>query len=233
MEYPKMEELLSRKEPLHEALVPYLQQSETSGMMFLRHPLVFDVPYSPIKNALNNHRYLMLKEHTQHCLDTGKYDQYVWAHERPYRFEAYMNVRELVSDNLRAELLASVWGDSENIWQNLASWQEEWQWMRDAGRTPYLGSPETTARLMRMPREVQIWRGQSGDRNWVGLSWTTDKDKAVWFARRFSRASEPSRLIAGMVRKEHILALFDDRNESEVVAFPDDVTVLISTEVTK
>jgi hypothetical protein len=49
------------------------------------------------------------------------------------------------------------------------------------------------------------------------LSWTTDKEKAEWFARRFAIATQPL-LVRGTVAKKDVMAVFLGREESEVVS---------------
>tara|TARA_R110000765_G_scaffold215100_1_gene319955 strand:+ start:1173 stop:1919 length:747 start_codon:yes stop_codon:yes gene_type:complete len=84
--------------------------------------------------------------------------------------------------------------------------------------------------LNSLPNEVKIWRGVKVDdvldiEN-IGLSFTLNKDKAIWFAKRFSQegVSQPT-LIEAVVKKKFILSIFLDRNEDEVIVNPEDVTI--------
>jgi hypothetical protein len=54
------QELLNRKEELHEDLLPYLNLNEKDMFDALKHPLVYSVPYTPAMNALLNKRYEVL-----------------------------------------------------------------------------------------------------------------------------------------------------------------------------
>ena len=49
------------------------------------------------------------------------------------------------------------------------------------------------------------------------MSWTLDRKTADWFAHRFG---EEGTVYEAQIRKEHILALFTGRNESEVIVDP-------------
>lgn len=49
------------------------------------------------------------------------------------------------------------------------------------------------------------------------LSWTTDRETAEWFAHRFH---EEGTVYEAEISKEHIYALFNGRNESEVIVDP-------------
>ena len=54
-------------------------------------------------------------------------------------------------------------------------------------------------------------------KNIKALSWTLDRDTAEWFAHRFG---EEGTVYEAQISKEHILAFFNGRNESEVVVDP-------------
>ncbi len=53
------------------------------------------------------------------------------------------------------------------------------------------------------------------------LSWTLDRQTAEWFARRFG---EDGTVYKAKIAKEHIYALFNGRNESEVIVDPEYLT---------
>jgi hypothetical protein len=67
------------------------------------------------------------------------------------------------------------------------------------------------------PDSVTLWRG--GVRR-TGMSWTADRDLAVWFQRRFDR--EQGRLWTVTVGPDRLLARYheDYRNEDEYVVDP-------------
>ena len=63
---------------------------------------------------------------------------------------------------------------------------------------------------------VTVYRGVTSynAKNIKALSWTLDRDTAEWFAHRFG---EEGTVYEAQISKEHILAFFNGRNESEVV----------------
>lgn len=63
-----------------------------------------------------------------------------------------------------------------------------------------------------------LWRGATHDRR-LGMAWTTDRDRAVWFADRFGTAlgDEAHVWRLDTVRAGRVLARFDGRSEAEVV----------------
>ena len=74
---------------------------------------------------------------------------------------------------------------------------------------------------------VTVYRGVTSynANNIKALSWTLDREKAEWFAHRFD---EEGTVYEAQIEKKHILALFNGRNESEVIIDPNhliDITV--------
>jgi hypothetical protein len=71
------------------------------------------------------------------------------------------------------------------------------------------------------PRWSPVYRGFIGQRG-KGLSWTTDREKAVWFAERFACLEELGRprLVSGHAVKKDVLAYFTRREEAEIVIDP-------------
>ena len=66
---------------------------------------------------------------------------------------------------------------------------------------------------------VTVYRGVTSynAKNVKALSWTLDRNTAEWFAHRFG---EEGTVYEAQIQKEHILAFFNGRNESEVVVDP-------------
>src|ERR1700730_7082292 len=102
------------------------------------------------------------------------------------------------------ELVGNVWIDSENIRQHYAVWKRIWT-APIPDKEKCMDTTER-ARLARMPLAFDVWRG-IGFRGRTGLSWTRDRDKAVWFARRFSEFSVgAARLFHGNVKRQDVHA---------------------------
>lgn len=53
-----------------------------------------------------------------------------------------------------------------------------------------------------------------------GMSWSTDRDVAAWFARRFHDMGTPAVLMSTTIAPDAILGAFDGRNEHEVLINP-------------
>lgn len=83
----------------------------------------------------------------------------------------------------------------------------------------YLMNQEERAAYKSLEDIVTVYRGVTSYnvKNVKALSWTLDRDTAEWFAHRFG---EEGTVYEAQIPKEHILAYFNGRNESEVVVDP-------------
>lgn len=84
--------------------------------------------------------------------------------------------------------------------------------------------------LNSLPNEVKIWRGVKVDDvlddDNIGLSFTLNKDKAIWFAERFAKAGvSQAILIEAVVKRDDILSIFLNRDEEEVIVNPEDIKI--------
>lgn len=214
--------LAASEEPYHPDLLPWLEELDVGPM--LRHPLVYE--YLP-RPGLANRRYEQKKEALAEALEKGNWHTYVFLHERPYRAKALWDLMtELAPGKIDvpeyAELVAAVWTDSENIHQNLDVWEELFEGLNTEEARPHLMDAEELAVFEGLPEWITIYRGCIVDLNENGLSWTLDRDRAAWFARRFvsSHGGAPEVRVA-TVHKSYVLAYFAGRNEEEIVVVHD------------
>jgi hypothetical protein len=142
---------------------------------------------------------------------------------------------DMISRRQLRELIGEAWNSADYPEQALG--RDAWLDMfRNAG---FVHSPDSPRKRPRKP--LVIHRGAVYRRRY-GMAWTTDREKAVWFAEKCSLVTVhgdarhgwalgrlgipyPKKLTRGMVftatiAPEHVLAMFDDRKESEVVIDP-------------
>lgn len=88
--------------------------------------------------------------------------------------------------------------------------------------SPLLGLEDSEREALEaMPDFITVYRG-CGSWNELGWSWTTDREKARWFAKR--AFGPPERLVQRVtVHKKDVLAYLTGRNESEIVLNPQDL----------
>ena len=211
-------DMLARNESLCDELVPYLQQGPV-GMM-LHHPLVISVVYSEHHAALFNEQYRAKSNHLIKLLNKRKFSQAIFLHERPYRFDALV---EYCTDYdfHDWETIAHVWTDSENIYETIEDWK--WLWSSSHPGRENAMTPEERKALRDLPTTLNIYRGISHPNKDGGMSWTIDRNKAEWFARRFGNHS---RVLTGRVTRDAVYAFFLGRGESEVVVDPEYITIV-------
>lgn len=204
--------LWEKAEALSAELEPFIHQAPFGQV--LKHPLVNDILYSPVRNAEFNHRLSLKKKALEEAERERDFSSYIFVHERPWRFDALCNILttcELVPKEA-AKLVFSVWIDSENIHENLEGWKE----LISKNRSLLFGAMSSSDRLYfdGLPDNFEIYRGCS-ERNKNGISWTLDEAKAKWFSRR-GGGKKPLVLKKNIFKKD--VAFFtDQRGEKEVV----------------
>lgn len=114
-----------------------------------------------------------------------------------------------------------IWTGSENLFDDFEFFEELVDHGLELG-SPHLGlEKKEQAALRKLPPVITIYRGCI-EHNQEGWSWTTDREKARWFANRAFGADE-RQVLKGTVRKEDVLGYLMGRGESEIVVRPEDV----------
>lgn len=201
--------LAETNEPLHPDLVPYLEKDGALGPQ-LRHPLVYQVPLW--SNGRANAYYEQKKSDLIDAVLHRKYNRIIYLHERPYRLQAFISIAKDLPDETYWSLLASIWTDTENAWQNLEQWRELFSSSRPK-RERLMDRDEVLA-LSSLPDTVKVYRGCQKGINEDGISWTLKRDKAEWFATRLGKDGV---VLEKEISKSDIIAVFTNRNEFEVI----------------
>jgi hypothetical protein len=121
-----------------------------------------------------------------------------------------------------------VWTDAENVSNDgdaISLWQDIWQqvsWTRQGRarkRRFHVMEPAERELFDALPDRLTVYRGYSIAGNEHGYSWTLDRNKAEWFARRYAGSSEADGVFVASVEvnKNEVLAYFTGRNEAEIV----------------
>lgn len=230
-----IEKLLQAQEELDPMLAMYIDENGPFGPS-IKHPLVFSIVHTPTLNAFVNAQFRSKKEALKRARDKGDWEACVWIHERPYRLDAFLDISWRLDGPRYWELLGQVWSDTENAWQNTGKWRqaltadaEGREMMSDADVRCVFDLPPERGGLAPMTR---IYRGYRFDDALQGFSWTLDKARAKWFARRLRQDDHPSPKVAsGFVAREHVIAYITGRDEQEIVTLPEHVTELEIQEV--
>lgn len=214
-----------------EALHPDLQRHFRDGPVgkMLHHPLIINVMTLPGYHKADNLMYLHRKDKAEQSWHKKDWNGYIALHERPYRAEALQRI--LFEGGLPFDqpstwqLIKAVWIDSENVHEHDRFWAATW---KKAKSTLTLDIKEQAA-FDELPDMVPVWHGlERKNGRILGLSWTTDKGVAEWFAQHFARFNRRRAYIAaGVVRKEHVKAYLLNRGEHEIIAFPDKIDQVV------
>lgn len=201
---------------LHEDLRSCLQDGPIGPM--IHHPLVIDLFAVPDCYDSLNRRYAAICERVGSALAKGDYSGYVSWHEKPYRAEALFEVAHDIEDDTEFwRLVSETWAGSENIFQNVDIWVDLLCSDR-SGREAMMSADEQQA-LADMPEKFTVYRGTvERYRDDGGLSWTTDYDKAEWFAERFE--AEDSVVLSREVSRDSVVAYLTSRGENEIILQP-------------
>jgi hypothetical protein len=231
-ELDRLHQLLETREDLDPELAAYLDTDGHFGWQMLRHPLVYSVPYMPQMNALHNEQLRRKTEELDRAIAARNYTRFVYLHERPYRIDAFRRLVFFhdVNDHEYWTLLGDIWTDTENLWQNVDVWRRCLTSPRPH-RHDMMSADERACYVNVLPDEITVYRGYDERGTARGLSWTTNKIVAKFFARRLSEPGATLYLAQGTVDKADVLAYFDGRSEYEVVVLPENVRDIQVTEI--
>ena len=118
-----------------------------------------------------------------------------------------------------SELLANAWIRSENPNSDSNLNKSKLLAMFKEADPTILMNESEYKEFRALDDPITIYRGVTphNAKNIRALSWTMDYDVAEWFSKRFD---EDGTVYEAQINKEHILALFNGRNESEVIVDP-------------
>lgn len=195
------------------------------GMAILNHPLVLSISFGPTVVAHLNETLEFKRQAIERAKAEGDLDRIIQMHERPYRFRALREYgNPLCNDYWRH--LRKIWTETELPHEDLDAWIEAWAFAHGR-RVSVMRKAERLA-LAALPETVTIWRGALGRAAAIsGLSWTTNRDEAIWFAHRWSFDPRKRAMLAeATVPREAIFAYLLDKSEHEVVVDPIRVSVV-------
>ncbi len=131
------------------------------------------------------------------------------------RLEPFLGMAQRVSDVDYWRLLGEVWTGADFVYRSLPVWRSLFQSERPF-RLAVMTADERE-RWFALPERVELHRGYSRPRGHRGMAWTLDRERAEWFARRFEPLNGFAEVASTSVPSQRVLALFDERGESEAV----------------
>ena len=104
-----------------------------------------------------------------------------------------------------AREVATEWQSAEMPGSNLKAWITSFR-IAAASGGGYVTDTDDPSRERRT-----IWRGETSPRYARGMSWTLDRDRAEWFARRFAANHGSPRLYEAVIERDAVLGYFTGR----------------------
>lgn len=160
--------------------------------------------------------------------DAGDWEGALFVVERPYRAEYLSDLMEKFGAERLITAVNFVWTDAANVSNDEEAfdlWRHIW-WRvsrtragKDRRRRFHVMDASERQAFNALPDRLTVYRGYSVSGNDYGYSWTLDRAKAEWFARRYAASPEADGVfVASMeVSKNEVLAHFTGRNEAEIV----------------
>lgn len=138
---------------------------------------------------------------------------------KPYGMTFLKFVAPYLSDGDFSQILSDAWIRSENPNSDSNLSTEDLVSMFELADKIHLMSESEKRIFDELPAVLTIYRGVTpyNSDNVKALSWTLDKDVAEWFSKRFD---EEGIVYKANIHKNHVLAYFNGRNESEIIVDP-------------
>jgi hypothetical protein len=150
------------------------------------------------------------------------------SHERPRKLFELVAVEHAFDSEpeLYWRTLGDVWSMAEFFHDNAMMWRALLK-RHPEGRRAIMDENERAV-LAGLLDPVTVWRGVSEPDHAAGFSWSLDREKAEWFARRWSilpEVGEQPTLVTGSVARGDVIAYQAGRKESEIIALPESVAI--------
>lgn len=146
-------------------------------------------------------------------INITKVDRLFYLIQKPYRLVFMKYVKKYMSNIDFSHILSDIWMNSENPNQDVnVSISTLIQWFQEANKNVLMTAKEFYT-FSNFPNKVRIYRGVAVGRNPDGISWTDDKETAIFFSQRFDTKMKKGYLRKGYIYKKDILAYFSQENE--------------------
>lgn len=145
--------------------------------------------------------------------------------DKPERFPALFSIHKKLDDKTFWSCFHAVWVNSESIFLNMDKIETMLTPNRFVSeyRISELDGEDRRWMIKHQDRKVRVYRG-CGILGYDGMSWTTSRETAVWFAQRYGN-NLPT-ILSGYVEPKDIIARHNNRDEKEVVVFARNVSGL-------
>ena len=109
-----------------------------------------------------------------------------------------------------------VWCGTETVDGNDRDWSYIWD--QGGGWQGLAMNEDERVQRSMLPKEITVWCGRADDKGPLGFLWTVNERDARCNALRVATVDNPGKVIEGKVRKEDVVALFNRKGYSEIIA---------------
>lgn len=188
------------------------------------HPFISQNP-SPYKNKSGQLEFIdifkdinkyndLINQKKKYIENSKSFEEILLMICKPYQL-LFLNLnKNNLSEKTYNNSLKDVWISTEfpNADKNV-SVDESLKLFKKANKNLIMNSKEKI-KMKSLPDEVKIYRGTHKKNNYKALSWTDNYESALWFSKRYSGDGY---VLEALIKKEDILACFNERNENELI----------------
>jgi len=224
-----------------------------SGMRFIKHPLVNEIVIADLDEKIPDDfkkailpkgydaetfgdSYVIKINFKQKLLDEAinqqDWDKVFMLIEKPYRLAWLEENYDLITDDeAYYEFLKDAYTQSEFPMNGFYEYEDLLKLFWHKNNPRLMMDKDELSFYNQLPKEITIWRGvrveDELDEENIGFSYTLDKERAIWFAKRFSQDGKGRpMLIEAKVDKDKILSVFLNRGEEEVLVSPENIEII-------
>ena len=180
--------------------------------------------FRPIDITLNEENLKRWRESVSQIIDETENPYHIYMLlNPPYALTFLKLASPYLSRKDFSEILASAWINCEAPHNDPELNKADLVFMFKSADPKALMEDDEYEQLQELDDTLTVYRGVTSYNadNVKALSWTLNKEKAEWFAHRFN---DDGTVYEAQIDKKHIFAIFNGRNESEVVLDPQYLT---------
>ena len=224
----------------------------SGGMRFIKHPLLNEMVFGELDQVIPEdfkkailpkgldaktfgdayvQKINFKKQELDKAIEQQNWDKVFMLVEKPFRLNWLEENIDLIKDDKQYyNFLKDAYMMTEFPMNGFSNYRDLLDLFYARKNSKLMLDKDELKLLNSLPNEVKIWRGVKVDDvlddDNIGLSFTLNKDKAIWFAERFAQAGvSQAILIEAVVKRDDILSIFLNRDEEEVIVNPEDIKI--------
>ena len=203
---------------------PMLVQHPFTSTGLIPFPTEMNKGFQPVDITLNEENLKRWQESVSQIIDETENPYHIYMLlNPPYALTFLKLASPYLSRKDFSEILASAWINCEAPHNDPELNKADLVYMFKSADPKALMEDDEYEQLQELEDTLTVYRGVTSYNadNVKALSWTLNKETAKWFAHRFDGDGT---VYEAQIDKKHIFAIFNGRNESEVVLDPQYLT---------